>query len=122
MATPEERVSELGLAIPEVPAPVAAYVPAVRTGNYIYTSGQLPMQDGQLLMTGKVGGAVTAEDGTACAQRCALNAIAAGERGIGDLSRGGGGGKGGAVIAGKPGLTRPPGVAQGARRAVRKGF
>ena len=46
MATPEERVEELGLTIPEVPKPVAAYVPAVRTGQYIYTSGQLPMRDG----------------------------------------------------------------------------
>ena len=74
MTTPEERVAELGLTIPEVPKPVAAYVPAVRSGSYVYTSGQLPMRDGALIATGKVGGEVTAEVATECAQQCALNA------------------------------------------------
>ena len=114
MTTPEERVSELGLAIPEVPKPVAAYVPAVRTGNYIYTSGQLPMQDGQLLMTGKVGGEVSAEDGTACAQRCALNAIAAVKSVIGDLSGVVRVVKVVAFVASTPDFTGQPGVANGA--------
>ena len=56
MTTPEERLAELGLAVPGVAKPVAAYVPAIRTGNYVYTSGQLPMRDGALMHTGKVGG------------------------------------------------------------------
>lgn len=77
MSTPEQRLAELGLQVPEVAAPVAAYVPAVRTGPYIYTSGQLPMRSGQLMRTGKVGGDVDVEEATACAQQCALNALAA---------------------------------------------
>jgi enamine deaminase RidA (YjgF/YER057c/UK114 family) len=122
MATPEERVSELGLAIPEVPKPVAAYVPAVRTGNHIYTSGQLPMQDGRLLMTGKVGGEVSAEDGTACAQRCALNAIAAVKSVIGDLSSVVRVVKVVAFIASTPDFTGLPGVANGASELIGKVF
>ncbi|MFT4010276.1 MAG: RidA family protein [Nocardioidaceae bacterium] len=77
MGTPEERLAELGLEVPAVAAPVAAYVPAVRTGSYVFTSGQLPMRSGQLMHTGKVGGEVSAEEATACAQQCALNALAA---------------------------------------------
>ncbi|MBA2417963.1 MAG: RidA family protein [Nocardioidaceae bacterium] len=87
MATPEERVEALGLSIPEVAAPVAAYVPAVTTGHYVYTSGQLPLRNGELMTTGKVGGEASAEDATACAQQCALNAIAAVRAQVGDLSR-----------------------------------
>ena len=60
MSTPEERLEELGLAVPDVAKPVAAYVPAVRSGQYVFTSGQLPMRDGQLITAGKVGGEVTA--------------------------------------------------------------
>ena len=86
MSTPEERLSELGLAVPEVAKPVAAYVPAVRTGSYVYTSGQLPMREGQLITTGKVGGEVTAEEAVECARQCALNAIAAVRAEIGELS------------------------------------
>jgi len=60
--TPEERLAELGLAVPEVAKPVAAYVPAVRSGNHVYTSGQLPVRSGELIISGKVGGEVTAEE------------------------------------------------------------
>lgn len=77
MTTPEQRLADMGLSVPEVAAPVAAYVPAVRTGRYVYTSGQLPLRDGELLATGKVGGGVTVEQAQACARQCALNAIAA---------------------------------------------
>ena len=59
MSTPEERLGELGLSVPEVAKPVAAYIPALRSGNHVYTSGQLPMRDGQLMLTGKVGGEVS---------------------------------------------------------------
>jgi enamine deaminase RidA (YjgF/YER057c/UK114 family) len=77
MSTVDDRLGELGLTVPPVPAPVAVYVPAVRTGSYVYTSGQLPLRDGQLILTGKVGGEVSAEEAYDCARQCALNAIAA---------------------------------------------
>lgn len=76
----EKRLAELGITLPEVAAPVAAYVPAVQTGNYIYTSGQLPFVEGKLPATGKVGegeGLVSADDAAAYARTCALNALAA---------------------------------------------
>ncbi len=72
-----ERLTELGIELPEVVAPLAAYVPAVRTGNLVYTAGQLPIAAGELLQTGKVGGDVDAEDAHALARVCALNALAA---------------------------------------------
>lgn len=87
MAHPEEKLAELGLSVPEVAAPVAAYVPAVRSGNHVYTSGQLPMRSGELMTTGKVGGEVSPEEAVACAQQCALNAIAAVKAEIGDLAQ-----------------------------------
>ncbi|HEU0190218.1 MAG TPA: RidA family protein [Mycobacterium sp.] len=71
------RLAELGVELPGVVAPVASYLPAVRSGNLVFTSGQLPMQAGKLPHVGKVGGAVSAADGTACARTCALNALAA---------------------------------------------
>ncbi len=84
--TPEERLAELGLAVPEVATPVAAYVPAVRTGSYVYTSGQLPWRDGELIRTGKVGSEVSPEEANECARQCALNALAAVRSQVGDLS------------------------------------
>jgi enamine deaminase RidA (YjgF/YER057c/UK114 family) len=75
--SPEERLAALGLELPSVPAPLAAYVPATRTGRYVYTAGQLPMVDGKLLMTGKVGAEVTAAEAAALARTAALNALAA---------------------------------------------
>jgi enamine deaminase RidA (YjgF/YER057c/UK114 family) len=86
MATPEERLAELGLSVPEVAKPVAAYIPAVRSGNLVFTSGQLPMREGQLMATGKVGGEVTSEEAVALAQQCGLNALAAVRAELGDLS------------------------------------
>lgn len=76
-STPEQRLADLGLSVPEVAKPVAAYVPAVRSGAHVFTSGQLPLRDGQLLTTGKVGAEVSPEDAAECAQLCALNALAA---------------------------------------------
>ncbi|MEU9835086.1 RidA family protein [Streptosporangium sp. NPDC048047] len=75
--TPQQRLDELGIALPEVAAPLASYVPAVRTGNHVYTSGQLPMVDGGLVATGKVGEKLTAEEAAGLAGICALNALAA---------------------------------------------
>ncbi|GAA1477788.1 RidA family protein [Nocardioides aestuarii] len=87
MTHPEERLAELGLSVPEVAKPVAVYVPAVRSGDHVFTSGQLPMRSGELMMTGKVGGDVSVEDAVACAQQCGLNAIAAVKAQVGDLAQ-----------------------------------
>jgi enamine deaminase RidA (YjgF/YER057c/UK114 family) len=75
--SPEARLAALGLTLPAVAAPLAAYVPAVLTGRYVYTAGQLPMADGKLLLTGKVGGQVSTAEAAALARTCALNALAA---------------------------------------------
>jgi enamine deaminase RidA (YjgF/YER057c/UK114 family) len=77
MSTVEERLAQLGFDVPEVAKPVASYIPAVRSGNHVFTSGQLPMRSGELITTGKVGGSVTPEQAVECAQQCALNALAA---------------------------------------------
>lgn len=76
-AGPYARLAELGLELPTVVPPVAAYVPAVQTGNHVYVSGQLPMVDGKLPAVGKVGAEVTAAEAKELASRCALNALAA---------------------------------------------
>ena len=86
MTHPEERLAALGLSVPDVAKPVAVYVPAVRSGNHVYTSGQLPMRSGELMVSGKVGGEVSQEDAVACAQQCGLNAIAAVKAEVGDLA------------------------------------
>jgi enamine deaminase RidA (YjgF/YER057c/UK114 family) len=75
--SPEERLAALGLTLPPVVTPLAAYVPAVRSGNTVYTAGQVPMADGQLLSAGKVGAEVGAAEAAALARTCALNALAA---------------------------------------------
>ncbi|MGH3471657.1 MAG: RidA family protein [Nocardioidaceae bacterium] len=122
MSTPEARLQELGLSVPEVPTPVAAYVPAVRTGNHIYTAGQLPMRDGQLLALGKVGGEVSAEQAAECAQQCALNAIAAVKSLLGDLSRVARVVKVVVFVASTPDFTGQPGVANGASELIGQVF
>jgi enamine deaminase RidA (YjgF/YER057c/UK114 family) len=83
---PEERLAELGLVLPAVAAPLAAYVPAVRCGALVWTSGQLPIVDGSLAATGKVGGDVDPERAAELAGICALNALAAIKAEIGDLA------------------------------------
>ncbi|UBI09063.1 RidA family protein [Corynebacterium coyleae] len=77
MAQWSERLKELGIELPNVAAPVAAYVPATRTGNQVWTSGQLPFVDGKLPATGKVGAEVSQEDAYGYARQAALNALAA---------------------------------------------
>ncbi len=83
---PEEKLAGLGLTLPPVAAPLAAYVPAVRTGSLIYTAGQLPVVDGKLLSAGKVGADVGAAEAAALARTCALNALAAAAAVAGGLS------------------------------------
>jgi enamine deaminase RidA (YjgF/YER057c/UK114 family) len=85
MSDAAARLAELGLTLPTVATPVAAYVPAVKTGNYVYTSGQLPFVDGQLQGTGKLGDSVTTEEGAALARIAALNALAAAADAAGGL-------------------------------------
>jgi enamine deaminase RidA (YjgF/YER057c/UK114 family) len=75
--SPRARLAELGITLPPVVPPVAAYVPARRSGSFVYTSGQLPMIDGKLPRTGKVGAEVSPEDAVELARACALNALAA---------------------------------------------
>ncbi len=83
---PEQRLEALGLTLPPVVAPLAAYVPAVRSGAMVYTAGQLPMVEGQLVSTGKVGAEVGAAEAAALARTCALNALAAAASAAGGLS------------------------------------
>jgi enamine deaminase RidA (YjgF/YER057c/UK114 family) len=73
----KEKLASLGLTLPTAAAPVAAYVPAVKSGNLVFTAGQLPVVDGKLVKEGKVGSDVTAEDAKKMAEICALNALAA---------------------------------------------
>jgi enamine deaminase RidA (YjgF/YER057c/UK114 family) len=114
MSTPQQRLAERGLVLPPVVAPLAAYVPAVRTGLYVYTAGQLPMADGKLLATGKVGAEVSPEQAAELAATCALNALAA----VASVS----GGLGSILrivkmtgfVASSPGFTGQPKVLNGA--------
>ena len=85
MSGAAERLAALGLSLPPVATPVAAYVPAVRTGNYVYVSGQLPIVDGKLQATGKVGASVGTEEAAALARVCALNGLAAAAGAAGGL-------------------------------------
>ncbi|WP_413544067.1 RidA family protein [Citricoccus nitrophenolicus] len=87
MSAVEARLSELGLTLPPVAAPVAAYVPALIDGNHVHTSGQLPFQGGQLPATGKVGAEVDPAEAADLARICAVNALAAVKSVIGDLDR-----------------------------------
>lgn len=80
-------MAELGIELPEVVAPVASYVPAVQTGNLVYTAGQLPVVRGELVATGLVGSSVDEDTAKACARACALNALAAVVSVIGDIDR-----------------------------------
>lgn len=112
--TPEERLAQLGLAVPEVAKPVASYVPAVRSGHHVFTSGQLPMRDGELLATGKVGDQVTPEQAVECARQCALNALAAVRAEVGDLSAVKRIVKVVVFVASTPDFTGQPAVANGA--------
>jgi enamine deaminase RidA (YjgF/YER057c/UK114 family) len=112
--TPEERLAELGLSIPQVAAPVAAYVPAVRTGSYVYTAGQLPLRDGALMHSGKVGADVSPEQAYECARQCALNALAAICSQVGDLSAITRVVKLVGFVSSEPGFTGQPQVVNGA--------
>ncbi len=110
----EARIAELGLKLPEVVPPIAAYQPAVQSGVYVYTSGQLPMVEGKLPVTGKVGAEVTPEEAKALAATCALNALAAVKSVAGDLDRIKRVVKVVGFVASAPDFTGQPGVINGA--------
>jgi enamine deaminase RidA (YjgF/YER057c/UK114 family) len=121
-SSPEQRLTELGLALPEVAKPVAAYVPAVRSGAYVYTSGQLPLVDGELVATGKVGAEVDAERAKELAATCALNALAAVRAEVGDLARVRRVVKVVGFVASAPDFTGQPGVINGASELLGQVF
>jgi enamine deaminase RidA (YjgF/YER057c/UK114 family) len=83
---PERRLGTLGLTLPEVVPPVATYVPAVRSGDHVHVSGQVPLRQRRLIAAGRLGDTVSAELGYECARQCALNALAALKAEIGDLA------------------------------------
>src|SRR3972149_10985585 len=83
----EDKIKELGVTLPQTPKPVAAYIPALQTGNYVYTSGQIPLQDGKLKYTGKIGSEFSLEEGQKAAELCALNGLSAIKSVIGDLDK-----------------------------------
>jgi enamine deaminase RidA (YjgF/YER057c/UK114 family) len=122
MATPEERIAELGLTLPEVAAPVASYTPTVRSGNHVYVSGQLPFVEGRLPDTGKVGAEVGPERAKELAALCALNAIAAVRAEIGELSGVVRVVKVGGFVASTPDFTGQPGVVNGASDLLARVF
>ncbi|WP_275463645.1 RidA family protein [Streptomyces noursei] len=114
MSAVEERIAELGLKLPEVVPPLAAYQPAVRSGAYVHTSGQLPMVDGALPVTGKVGAEVSPEQAKELAAVCALNALAAVKSVTGDLDKIVRVVKVVGFVASAPDFTGQPGVVNGA--------
>ncbi|WP_299814338.1 RidA family protein [uncultured Roseibium sp.] len=87
MSTVEARLSDLGITLPEAAAPAANYVPFVRTGNQLFISGQLPMKDGKIQVTGKLGADVSVDDGKAAAKLCAINLLAQAKAALGDLEK-----------------------------------
>ena len=114
MSKLDDRLAELGVHVPATSKPVAAYVPAVATGNLVYTSGQLPMVDGALAMTGKVGAEVSADDAKALARTCVLNGLAAARTVIGSLDRITRVVKVVGFVASDPSFSGQPGVINGA--------
>jgi len=118
VSTVDERLAELGITLPTVVPPVAAYIPAVVAGNLVYTSGQLPMVNGVLPATGKLGADVSAEQGKELARQCALNALAAVGSVIGSLDRITRIVKVVGFVASEPSFTGQPGVINGASEVL----
>ncbi len=120
--TIEQKLAELGLELPKVATPAGAYVPAVITGNLVFTAGQIPLVDGVLMATGKVGNEISPEFAKEIAQRCALNALAAIKSVLGDLSRVKRVVKVVGFVASTPEFTGQPGVLNGASELLGKVF
>lgn len=122
MSKVEERLAAIGLTVPAVVPPVAAYQPAVVVGDVVYVSGQLPLVEGTLPRTGKVGAEVTAEQAYELARICGLNLIGALKHAVGDLDRVVRIAKVGGFVASVPDFTGQPGVINGASELLGEAF
>ena len=121
-AGPEAQLARLGLEVPDVVAPLAAYVPTVAAGSLVFTSGQLPIRAGELIAEGLVGQQVTPDEAAMCAQQCALNAIAAIKAEVGDLARVRRVVKAVVFVASAPDFVGQPEVANGASELLHNVF
>ena len=122
MSAVEDRLAEVGITIPDVVPPVASYLPATRSGNYIYTSGQLPFVAGELIAAGILGKDIDEETAAKCAEQCAVNAIAAAKSVIGDLDKIVRVVKVVGFVASAPDFTKQPVVINGASDLFIKAF
>ena len=118
----ETNLAALGLELPEVATPAGAYVPAVISGNLVFTAGQIPLVGGKLMAEGRLGAEISAEQGKEIAQRCALNAIAAVKSVLGDLGRVKKVVKVVGFVASTPDFTAQPGVVNGASELLQAAF
>ena len=122
MSQVEDRLHAIGLTVPQVVMPLAAYVPAVRSGSYVYTAGQLPMVEGELAASGRLGAEISPEEGAELAKICGLNAIAAVKSVIGDLDRVVRVVKVVGFVASTPEFTSHPAVVNGASNLLKEAF
>jgi enamine deaminase RidA (YjgF/YER057c/UK114 family) len=122
MPTPEARLEELGIALPAPVAPVAAYLPCVRTGDLVYVSGQVPLAAGSPTATGRLGAGVSLDDGVTAARQCAVNVLAALKAELGELSRVRRVVKVTGFVASDPGFTDQPKVVNGASQLFAEVF
>ena len=120
--TPEARLLSLGIELPPVAAPVAAYVPTKRVGNLLYVSGQIPIADGKLLEKGRVPDQVSEERAKACARQCALNGLAAVRAALGSLDKVANVVRVGCFVASEPGFGGQPGIANVASELMQQVF
>ena len=116
--TPEQRLADLGIALPDTPAPAGLYAPAVQTGDLLYVSGQIPSRDGRILGTGHCGENVTVEEAAALARACTLNALAIVRAQLGSLDRIERVVRVGGFVASAPGFTQQPEVVNGASQLL----
>ncbi|MFI6901752.1 RidA family protein [Nonomuraea sp. NPDC050394] len=122
MSPPERRLKELGLTLPQAVPPVATYVPAVRSGDHVHVSGQVPLREGRLIAAGRLGDTVGVDVAYACARQCALNALAALKAEIGDLAAVSRVVKALVFVASTAGFTALPQVGDGASDLLRELF
>jgi enamine deaminase RidA (YjgF/YER057c/UK114 family) len=118
----EQRLTEMGFTLPEVAAPAGSYLPAMISGNLVFTAGQIPLIEGKLMATGKLGAEITAEQGAEIAQRCALNALAAVKSVLGDLDRVKQVVKVVGFVSSVPGFSSQPAVINGASEFLQQVF
>jgi enamine deaminase RidA (YjgF/YER057c/UK114 family) len=122
MPTPEERLEQLDISLPTPAAPLAAYVPCVRTGNLVFVSGQVPVVDGSPGWVGRLGAEIGPDDGVAAARRCAVNLLAALKAELGELSRVRRVVKVTVFVASTPDFSGQPAVANGASELLGEAF